>query len=70
MKDFTVYAEATRKVEDILREEGVVNQNQGLENLHITFSNGKTINPKKSFQHNQLKNEDVIYVHLKLRGGS
>ena len=70
MKEFTVYVESTRKVEDILREEGVVNKNQGLENLHITLSNGKTINPKRSFKQNQLRNEDVIYVHLKLRGGS
>ena len=70
MEEFTVYVEAARKVEDILQEEGFINQNQGLENLHITLSNGKAINPKKSFQQNQLRNEDVIYVHLKLRGGS
>ena len=69
MKDFSAEIKATKKIKEVLMDEGIIKKDHKMENLHLE-ANGRALNHNKNFIQNQVKDTDVIYVHLSLKGGS
>ena len=65
MKEFIVYTEDSKIIQEVLTEEGI--NAKGSHNIFIE-SEGKEIYPNKSFRWNMIRNGAVLHVHLKLKG--